>query len=64
MIKEQIMSELQSYITTYNIEYTVQLNDFTEVVIKTKYTNPSMIADQRIKMRSQELITTIQNAPT
>jgi len=38
------MSELQSYITTYNIEYTVQLNDFTEVVIKTKYTNPSMIA--------------------
>ena len=44
MIKEQIMSELQSYITTYNIEYTVQLNDFTEVVIKTKYTNPSMIA--------------------
>ena len=38
------MSELQSYITTYNIEYTVQLNDFTEVVIKTNYTNPSMIA--------------------
>ena len=38
------MSELKSYITTYDIEYTVQLNDFTEVVIKTKYTNPSMIA--------------------
>ena len=38
------MSELQSYITTYNIEYTVQLNDFTEVVIRTQYTNPSMIA--------------------
>ena len=38
------MSELKSYITTYEIEYNVQLNDFTEVVIKTKYTNPSMIA--------------------
>ena len=38
------MSELKSYITTYDIEYNVQLNDFTEVVIKTKYTNPSMIA--------------------
>ena len=38
------MSELKSYITTYDIEYTVQLNDFTEDVIKTKYTNPSMIA--------------------
>ena len=38
------MSELKSYITTYDIEYTVQLNDFTEVVIKTNYTNPSMIA--------------------
>ena len=38
------MSELKSYITTYDVEYTVQLNDFTEVVIKTKYTNPSMIA--------------------
>ena len=38
------MSKLKSYITTYDIEYTVQLNDFTEVVIKTKYTNPSMVA--------------------
>ena len=38
------MSELKSYITTYDIEYTVQLNDFTEVVIRTQYTNPSMIA--------------------
>ena len=38
------MSELQSYITTYDIEYTVQLNDFTEVIIRTQYTNPSMIA--------------------
>ena len=38
------MSELKSYITTYDIEYNVQLNDFTEVVIKTNYTNPSMIA--------------------
>ena len=38
------MSELKSYITTYDIEYNVQLNDFTEVVIKTKYTNPSMVA--------------------
>ena len=38
------MNELQSYITTYDVEYTVQLNDFTEVVIKTKYTNPSMVA--------------------
>ena len=37
------MSELKSYITTYDIEYNVQLNDFTEVVIK-KYTNPSMVA--------------------
>tara|TARA_B100001057_G_scaffold131485_1_gene130737 strand:- start:346 stop:831 length:486 start_codon:yes stop_codon:yes gene_type:complete len=44
MIKEQIMSELKSYITTYDIEYIVQLNDFTEVVIRTQYTNPSMIA--------------------
>ena len=52
------------YITTYDIEYNVQLNDFTEVVIKTKYTNPSMIARPEVKMRSQELITTIQNAPT
>ena len=38
------MSELKSYITTYDIEYTVQLNDFTEVIIRTQYTNPSMIA--------------------
>ena len=38
------MSELKSYITTYDIEYIVQLNDFTEVVIRTQYTNPSMIA--------------------
>ena len=38
------MNELQSYITTYDVEYTVQLNDITEVIIKTKYTNPSMIA--------------------
>tara|TARA_Y100001978_G_scaffold200014_1_gene215448 strand:+ start:544 stop:1008 length:465 start_codon:yes stop_codon:yes gene_type:complete len=38
------MSELQSYITTYDVQFTVQLNEFTEVVIKTKYTNPSMIA--------------------
>ena len=38
------MSELKSYITTYDIEYNVQLNDFTEVVIRTQYTNPSMIA--------------------
>ncbi len=38
------MQPLQSYITTYNVEYTVQLNDITEVIIKTKYTNPSMIA--------------------
>ena len=38
------MSELKSNITTDEIEYNVQLNDFTEVVIKTKYTNPSMIA--------------------
>ena len=58
------MSELKSYITTYDVEYTVQLNDFTEVVIKTKYTNPSMVARPEDKERSQELITTIQNAPT
>ena len=38
------MSELQSYITTYDVQFTVKLNEFTEVVIKTKYTNPSMIA--------------------
>ena len=38
------MNDLQSYITTYDVEYTVQLNDITEVIIKTKYTNPSMIA--------------------
>ena len=30
---------LQSYITTYDVEYTVQLNEFTEVIIRTQYTN-------------------------
>ena len=35
---------LQSYIATYDVEYTVQLNEFTEVIIRTQYTNPSMIA--------------------
>ena len=34
MIKETTMSELKSYITTYDIEYNVQLNDFTELLLK------------------------------
>ena len=43
---DDIMSdtELKSYITTYSVEYKVELNDFTSVIIHTKYTNPSMIA--------------------
>jgi hypothetical protein len=45
-IGDDIMSdtELKSYITTYSVEYKVELNDFTSVIIHTKYTNPSMIA--------------------
>ena len=38
------MNELKSYVVNYDVEYKVKPNDFTEVVIKTKYTNPSLVA--------------------
>tara|TARA_E500000178_G_C17005753_1_gene748036 strand:- start:818 stop:1294 length:477 start_codon:yes stop_codon:yes gene_type:complete len=36
--------KLKSYVTTYNVEFVVELNDFTEVKIITQYTNPNMIS--------------------
>ena len=38
------MNELKSYVVNYDVEYKVKPNDFTEVIIKTKYTNPSLVA--------------------
>ena len=35
--------KLKSYVVNYDVEFVVELNDFTEVIIRIQYTNPSMI---------------------
>jgi len=35
--------KLKSYVVNYDVEFVVELNDFTEVIIRTNYCNPSMI---------------------
>ena len=41
--------KLKSYVVNYQIEYSVQVNDYTEVTIKTKRSNPHLICREEDK---------------
>lgn len=41
--------KLKSYVVNYQIEYSVQVNDHTEVTIKTKRSNPHLICREEDK---------------